>query len=176
MLFGGLLEYINGPSSTFPFVVFSSFGGFWLSYGATLLPSFNAFGAYSPSTEPQDIAKGLATQGFNASFGFFMLFMALLCLVYLVCAVRTNAVFCVIFSGLFVGFTFLTATFWFVAEGEAVASNTLYLGGASFFITCMAGWYLLFALLFIAVDFPVRLPLVPLGGLVKGYDEKRKTF
>ena len=103
-----------------------------------------------------------------------MLFMALLCLVYLICALRTNAVFCVIFAGLFVGFTFLTATFWFVAEADAAASRTLYLGGASFFVTCMAGWYLLFALLFIAVDFPLRLPLVPLGGFVKGYEEKKK--
>ncbi|ETI28496.1 hypothetical protein G647_00945 [Cladophialophora carrionii CBS 160.54] len=176
MLLGGFLEYVAGPANTFPFVVFASFGGFWLSYGATLLPFFNAFGAYSPSTDEEDITLGLATKGFNASFGFFMLFMALLCLVYLICALRTNIVFCVIFGGLFVGFVFLTATFWFVAEGNATASRMLYLGGASFFLSCMAGWYLLFALLFIAVDFPLRLPLVDLSVWVKGYEEKKKAF
>jgi uncharacterized protein len=176
MLLGGFLEYLAGPANTFPFVVFSSFGGFWLSYGATLLPFFNAFGAYSPSTDPQDITRGLATQGFNASFGFFMLFMAVLCLVYLICALRTNAVFCVIFMGLVGGFLSLTVTFWCVAEGNAVASRVLYLAGASFFLTCMAGWYLLFALLFVAVDFPLRLPLLPLVGWIKGYDERRKVY
>lgn len=172
MLLGGLMEYI--AANTFPFVVFASFGGFWFSYGATLLPFFNAFGAYSP--DPTDITAGLATKGFNASFGFFMIFMAVLCLIYLICALRTNAVFVVIFAGLFVGFIFLTATFWFTADGLGAASRTLYLGGASFLVSCMAGWYLLIALLFVAVDFPVQLPLVNLSDWVKGYSERRKSL
>ncbi|KIX08618.1 uncharacterized protein Z518_03274 [Rhinocladiella mackenziei CBS 650.93] len=172
MLLGGLFEYVAG--NTFPFVVFASFGGFWFSYGATLLPFFNAFGAYSP--DPEDITAGLATQGFNASFGFFMIFMAVLCLIYLVCALRTNLVFVIIFAGLFVGFIFLTATFWFTAEGDSAASRTLHLGGAAFFITCMAGWYLLLALLFLSVDFPIQLPLVDLSGWIQSYSAKSKSL
>ena len=159
-----------------PFVVFASFGGLWLAYGATLFPFFNAFGVYSPSKDPQDITPGLATQEFNASFGFFMPFMAVLCLVHLVCALRTNVVFCVILAGVLVGCILLTAIFWFVAAGDAVPSKTLYLGGASFFLTSMAGWYLLCALLFIAVDYPPSMPLVDLGGWLKQYKERKKAF
>lgn len=66
MLIGGLLEFFLG--NTFPAVVFFSFGAFWLSFGTTLIPQFNAFGAYAPA-DATSVAAGLATQGFNASFG-----------------------------------------------------------------------------------------------------------
>ncbi len=95
MLLGRLLEYINGLASTVSFMVFIYFNGFWLSYGASLLPFFNTFGAYLPT------------------------------------------------------------------------------GGVRFFVTCMAGWY---SLLFIAVDFLLRLSLVPHGGFIKVYEEKKGAF
>lgn len=65
MLLGGLGEWIIG--NTFPFVVFCSFGAFWLSFGGTLQPFFHAYGAYS--SDPNDPALGLETVGFNAGFG-----------------------------------------------------------------------------------------------------------
>lgn len=164
MLLGGLLEWVAG--NTFPFVVFASFGGFWLSYGATLLPFFNAFGAYSP--DPENITAGLTTQGFNATFGFFMIFMAVLCFIYLICSLRTNLVFVLIFAGLFGGFILLTITFWQLAEGNSSASRTLFIAGISFLCACMAGWYLLLALLLTAVDFPIALPLVDLSAFIPG--------
>jgi uncharacterized protein len=66
MIVGGFLEFLLG--NTFPFVVFMSFGAFWLSFAATLQPQYNAYGAYAPpgSTSPAD---GLSTVGFSASFG-----------------------------------------------------------------------------------------------------------
>ena len=66
LLVGGILEFIIG--NTFPFVVFMSYGAFWLSLGATLRPDFNAYGAYAPpdSTSP---AAGLQSGDFNTSFG-----------------------------------------------------------------------------------------------------------
>lgn len=72
MIIGGVMEFILG--NTFPFVVFCSFGGFWLSFAATLTPFYNAYGAYSPTDNPVD---GLNTVGFNASFGAFILLMSL---------------------------------------------------------------------------------------------------
>jgi hypothetical protein len=66
MMVGGLLEFFLG--NTFPAVVFFSFGAFWLSFGGTLIPQFNAFGAYAPA-DATSAAAGLAAQGFNASFG-----------------------------------------------------------------------------------------------------------
>lgn len=66
MLVGGLLEWVLGNS--FPAVVFCSFGGFWFSYGATLIPSFAAYASYAPAGA-ESAAEGLSTTGFNASFG-----------------------------------------------------------------------------------------------------------
>ncbi|KAK1816916.1 hypothetical protein LTR12_008638 [Friedmanniomyces endolithicus] len=64
MILGALGEWIIG--NTFPFVVFGSFGAFWLSFAGTLTPSFNAYGAFSTTSNP---AEGLTVPTFNASFG-----------------------------------------------------------------------------------------------------------
>lgn len=60
-----IYQFILG--NTFPFVVFGSFGAFWLSFAATLQPFYNAYGAYAP--DPSMPAGGLETTGFTASFG-----------------------------------------------------------------------------------------------------------
>jgi uncharacterized protein len=69
MMLGGLLEFFLG--NTFPSVVFCTFGAFYPTFGATLLPQFNAFAAYAPADATSPTA-GLQTQGFNASFGKFL--------------------------------------------------------------------------------------------------------
>lgn len=57
-------------------------GAFWLAFGGTLVPAFNAYGAYV--TDPEVAATnmgnpgnpaGLQTPAFNASFAFFLVFM-----------------------------------------------------------------------------------------------------
>jgi succinate-acetate transporter protein len=67
MIIGGILEWVLGNS--FASIVFCTFGGFWLSYGGTLVPSFNAYGAYATPGGEEII--GLTTRGFNASIGEF---------------------------------------------------------------------------------------------------------
>ena len=115
MIIGAIGEWIVG--NTFPFVVFGTFGkcpfwhpttpprsaaqltrtlslhtgAFWLTFGGTLVPSFNSYGAYV--TNPTQMAGqdgnpgnplGLQTPGFNSSFAFFLLFMgALSSIIYL---------------------------------------------------------------------------------------------
>ncbi|KAL1594374.1 hypothetical protein SLS60_010134 [Paraconiothyrium brasiliense] len=64
MILGSLGEFLIG--NTFPFVVFGSFGAFWLGWAATLQPFYNAYGAYSTTDNPAD---GLATVGFRSSYG-----------------------------------------------------------------------------------------------------------
>lgn len=66
MLIGGLFEWILGNS--FPAIVFLSFSGFWLTFGATLNPSFAAFSSYA-APDAASPSEGLETTGFNASFG-----------------------------------------------------------------------------------------------------------
>jgi len=112
MILGSIGEWIVG--NTFPFVVFGTFGkhlqspvcgpisaqsppkqstpdcfplpigAFWGAFGCTLVPWFNAYGAYV--TDPTQAAKsmgnpgnplGLQSPSFNASFAFFLLFMGM---------------------------------------------------------------------------------------------------
>src|ERR1700712_2792031 len=112
MILGGFLEFILG--NTFPFVVFMSFGAFWLSFAATLQPFYAAYGSYSP--DPDAPAEGLATVGFTASFAFFLVFMGVLCFIYLLCALRTNVIFVVIFFTLVCAFGLLAGTYWQLAN------------------------------------------------------------
>jgi len=181
MVVGGFLEFILG--NTFPFVVFVSFGAFWLTFAATLQPFYYAYGLYAPAGEAE--TAGLNTVGFTASFGFFLLFMGVLCFIYLICSLRTNIVFVVIFFTLVVAFGLLTATYWYNAEALASdpvdASTLAYAGrlqiaaGASLFVTSMAGWWIFFAIMLAALDFPFQIPVGDLSTLIKGASERAKA-
>ncbi|KAI9759988.1 MAG: hypothetical protein M4579_001925 [Chaenotheca gracillima] len=166
MILGGVGEFLLG--NTFPSVVFCSFGGFWLSFAATLTPSYNASGAYAEG----DPIVGSTSAGFTASFAFFLLFMGLLCFIYMICSLRTNIVFVVIFFTLVMGFTLLAATYWQVANGNAVAAGKLQIaGGAFLFITCMAGWWIFFAQMLASLDFPFQIPVGDLSTMIKSGTE-----
>ncbi|ORY62587.1 GPR1/FUN34/yaaH family-domain-containing protein [Pseudomassariella vexata] len=159
MLLGGILEYIR--RNTFPAVVFSSFGAFWLTFGATLMPQFNAYAAYAPTGAAA--VEGLKTKGFNASFGFFALSMMILCFVYMICAIRTNLVFLLMFVTLTLVFGFVTAAYFVLASNYAgnakLAGNFLVTAGACAFTTTAIGWYTFLSMMFQSVDFPIVLPV-----------------
>ncbi|CZT13968.1 related to Y.lipolytica GPR1 protein and Fun34p [Rhynchosporium agropyri] len=179
MLVGGFLEFILG--NTFPFVVFMSFGAFWLTFAATLQPFYAAFGSYAPAGEPE--AAGIATVGFTASFAFFLVFMGLLCFIYLICALRTNVVFVIIFATLVPSFGLLAGAYWHnalaLSTGSASHAETAHkcqvAAGAFTFVTSMAGWWIFFAIMLAALDFPFQLPVGDLSTLIKGASEKVKT-
>lgn len=165
MIVGSILEFILG--NTFPFVVFGSFGAFWLTYAATLTPYMNASNAYAPG----DPAAATNPQ-FLATFGFFLVYMGLLCLVYLICALRTNIVFVGIFATLVPAFGLLASVFWHGAQGVLVPHHQT-AAGALTFITCLLGWYLFFVQLLASVDFPLNLPVGDLSRFIKGASEKK---
>ncbi|KAF7198346.1 Protein alcS [Pseudocercospora fuligena] len=175
MILGSLGEFILG--NTFPFVVFGSFGAFWLAFAATLQPFYNAYGAYS--TDASNPAEGLETVGFNASFAFFLLFMGVLCFLYMILALRTNLIFFLIFMTLVPAFGLLAAAYWNLAKGTpaAAASAKTYTiaAGALTFVTDMLGWWIFFAILLASLDFPFQLPVVDLSRFVKGASDKKKA-
>lgn len=179
MIVGGFLEFILG--NTFPFVVFMSFGAFWLTFGATLQPFYYAYGSYAPAGEPE--AAGLGTVGFTASFGFFLVFMGVLCFIYLICSLRTNVVFVIIFFTLVLAFGLLAGTYWQTANSianadptaAALAGRLQIAAGACTFVTCMAGWWIFFAIMLAALDFPFQIPVGDLSTAIKGYSEKQKV-
>jgi succinate-acetate transporter protein len=180
MIVGGFLEFILG--NTFPFVVFSSFGAFWLTFAATLQPFYFAYGSYAPTGAPE--SAGMNTVGFTASFAFFLVFMGVLCFIYLICSLRTNVVFVVIFFTLVIAFGLLAGAYWQIANGlgdTPVLAQKLALfnrlnkaAGAFTFVTCMAGWWIFFAIMLAVLDFPIQIPVGDLSTMIKGFSEKQK--
>lgn len=136
LTFGAIGEWILG--NTFPAVVFFTFGGFWFSFGGTLMPFFAAISSYTPEGAPAD-----AVDGFFNSFAFFLLFMAVLCFIYMICALRTNVILVFILFCFCFTFPLLSASYWYLTAGHvAYATNCRIAGGAFAFIASMAGWYL----------------------------------
>ncbi|KAI1133350.1 GPR1/FUN34/YaaH-class plasma membrane protein [Nemania abortiva] len=174
MSLGGLLEFFLG--NTFSSVVFVTFGAFWLSYGGLLLPQFNAYAAYAPA-DATSIAEGLQTQGFNASFGFVTLSMALLSFMYLICSVRTNIAFVIVFLSLVIVFGLITGAYWLLAQdyvGNAAYATKLLVGaGASSFVCAATSWWILFTLMFASVDMPFSLPLGDLSTRIRGASDRK---
>ncbi|KAJ9643335.1 hypothetical protein H2204_002231 [Knufia peltigerae] len=168
MTLGGLLEFILG--NTFPFVVFGSFGAFWLAFGATLTPYFNASIAYDPSNPAQASSDPV----FAATFAYFHVYMGVLCFVYLVCALRTNIIFVLIFATLVAAFGTLAAFFFTIGDG-APKIHLQHAAGGITFVTCLLGWYLFFVQLLASVDFPINLPVGDLSRFIKGASERSGT-
>jgi hypothetical protein len=91
--------------------------------------------------------------------GYLMISMGILCLIYLICSVRTNLVFFLIFFTLVPAFGLLAATFFLNALGKlTIAAKTEEAAGAFVFVTCILGWYILMAIMLASVDFPFDLP------------------
>lgn len=79
------IGYTEAPSEELALISLTYLpGAFWLTFGGTLDPTFNSYGAYV--TDPKVAAThmgqpgnpaGLQTPAFNASFAFFLVFMGL---------------------------------------------------------------------------------------------------
>ena len=68
------------------------FGAFWLSFGGTLQPFYGAAKAYDPTATQ---AKALTDPTFANTFAYFMVYMGVLCFIFLVASIRTSTcLFC----------------------------------------------------------------------------------
>lgn len=172
-ILGSILEWILG--NTFPFIVFASYGAFWLALGATLQPDFNAQSFYvDPSAAPDVQAAGQSE--FYASFGFFYMVMALVTFFFVIASFRTNVVFVLIFIFIDLTFLMLTACYWTLAQGMTTVGQKLQIAaGAFIFVFCIFGWYLFLVLILLAVDFPVELPVGDLSTRIKSATDRRKA-
>jgi uncharacterized protein len=159
---GGIGEWILG--NTFPSVVFFTFGGFWGAFGATLTPFFNAVAAYDNA------------DGFYNSFAMFLIFMAVLCFLYAIAALRTNICLVAILVCFTVTFPCLAASYFDAARGELGMSSQLRIIGAAFaFAASLIAWYLWFSMILDSVDFPLSLPVGDLSTLIKGRTKKEDS-
>jgi hypothetical protein len=101
----------------------------------------------------------VATNSLTIILGYFMICMGILCLIYLICSIRTNLVFFLIFFTLVPAFGLLAGAFFNAAMGKlAIAAKCQEAAGAFTFVTCMCGWYILLAIMLASVDFPFDLP------------------
>lgn len=172
-ILSSIFEILLGNS--FSSIVFAIYGGFFLSFAATLTPTFAAYASYSsdPLTKP---TEGLATRGFNASFAFWLVFLALITLIFLICSLRTNIVFVVLFFSLTITFSLQSAAYFLNAAdivGNASSVSKIVKGsGGCLFVTCMAGWYIFLALMLAVVDFPVQIPVGDLSSVIRGKSER----
>jgi hypothetical protein len=88
-----------------------------------------------------------------------MISMGILCFVYLICSIRTNLIFFLIFFTLVPAFGLLAGVFFNTSLGNAaVAAKCQEAAGAFTFVTCILGWYILMAIMLASVDFPFDLP------------------
>lgn len=161
MVIGGVLEFFLG--NTFPFVVFVSFGGFWLSF-ATLNSAFygiqSAYGATA--------AAGASTVAYESGLAFYLIFWGVLCFIYFIISLRTNVVFAVIFITVDMAFILLSAEYWQLANGNTGTAGHLQTAAGAFAFVCtLAGWYLLIVILLDSLDFPLTLPVGDLSGFIK---------
>ncbi|KAF7337227.1 Transcriptional activator of ethanol catabolism AlcS [Mycena sanguinolenta] len=162
MTIGGVFEWVLG--NTFPFVVFVTFGGFWLSLGVLFDPSKGIASAF---------AEGTNSPAFNHGIQFYFTFWAVLCILYLIAGVRTNLVFMYVFATLVFAFSFLAAAYREAGLGNASMSTTfLKTAGAFGFANVVGGWYLAVVLVFAAVEMPFELPVGDLSGFLS---KKKKT-
>ena len=88
--------------------------------------------------------------------------MGALCVIYSICALRTNLVLFLILFLLVPAFSLLTAGYFHTALGNAAAAKACIVAGGAFaFVICMLGWYIFAAILLASVDFPLNLPGKP---------------
>ena len=102
---------------------------------------------------------GLNTVGFHSSFAFFFIAMGIMCLIYLVCSIRTNIAFVLIFFTLVCAFGCLAGAYFQASNGNAkMAGNLTIAAGAFTFVTCASGWWIFFAIMLASLDFPFQIP------------------
>ncbi|KAJ7602922.1 GPR1/FUN34/yaaH family-domain-containing protein [Mycena rosella] len=84
MTIGAVFEWVVG--NTFPFIVFGTFGGFWLSVAVLFDPTMQIASAFPDGTN---------TPAYNHGIQFYFTFWAVLAALYFVASLRTNVAFAV---------------------------------------------------------------------------------
>ncbi|PMD61894.1 transcriptional activator of ethanol catabolism AlcS [Hyaloscypha bicolor E] len=169
LIIAAILEFFLG--NTFPTVVFFGYGAHFLTFGSTFQPFYAAVSSYTTDGSQQQ------TPAFASSFGFYVLFMGVLSFVFLICSLRTNIVFVLIFIAATLGFCLAAGAFWTTAQGMAIGAILLKGTGGAFFAAAMFGWYLLAVIMFATLDLPFlgQLPVGDLSTVVKGRSQMKEV-
>ncbi|CCF58519.1 hypothetical protein KAFR_0E03680 [Kazachstania africana CBS 2517] len=124
-LFAGLLCFVTGD--TYAMTVFSSFGGFWISWGCINTDQFHSISAYD--SDPVMLAN---------IEGFFLAGWTVFTFLMLMCTLKST-------WGLFLLLTFLDLTFLLLTIGVFTGNNNVSMAGGYFgILASCCGWYSLY--------------------------------
>jgi succinate-acetate transporter protein len=127
--YGGLVQLLAGmwefkTGNTFGATAFSSYGGFWLSFGLIFIPSANIVGSYAGNTALLE-----------KSLGYYLLGWTIFTGIMLIASHRSNYGLISLFFFLFITFIMLTAG----KLNESVPCTQA--GGALGVVTAFIAWY-----------------------------------
>jgi succinate-acetate transporter protein len=145
VFYGGIAQFAAGmwefrSGNTFGATAFSSYGAFWLSFAALLLPVFGAG----------------AVVGSQTAIGYYLLGWTIFTGIMMLGSFRTNGATALVFIALFV-------TFLLLAIGNLGAnSNIVHIGGYVGLVTAVLAWYTALAGVLAGVSGgKINLPTVP---------------
>lgn len=153
LFYGGIAQLLAGmwefrAGNTFGATAFSSYGAFWLSFAALLLPGFG--GALLLKPGPSGSAVGIYLIGWTVVTGILML-----------ASFRTTGATALVFVLLFITFLLLALGAY---NGNAAGSGLTQYGGYVGIVTAIAAWYAALAgVLTGASNGKINLPTVPLS-------------
>lgn len=91
-------------------------GFFWISLGFIFYVPTGILASYSPNGD--SVTEGLTSAGFNADLGLWLVFWGLAIFVVLICSIRTNITFIVLFTILDAGLFIFAASHFQIAGGN----------------------------------------------------------
>ncbi|KAJ5333102.1 GPR1/FUN34/yaaH protein [Penicillium brevicompactum] len=159
LLITSILEFIIG--NTFPCVVRV------LVRICSYYDTFFQCSCQAPySSSGTDTAAGLASESFMNTYAFLFITMAVLMVIFMICATRINVVYTLIFLSLLLVFLFLSAAYWQLGQANSIVGNRCVKGaGGSLFVASLLGFYLLIVQLFESIGFPCFLPVGDLASV-----------
>lgn len=131
IFYGGTVQILAGlqefkAGNTFGATAFCSYGGFWLSYGILLIPSFG-------------ILKGFTAAQINAAAAWFLVAWAIFTGYMFLAALRSNLALLTVFGLLFLAYVALAI------NAFTLGAVWLQIGGWIGILTALAAWYTAFA-------------------------------
>lgn len=133
--------------NTFGATAFSSYGGFWLSFGLIFIPGAGILDAYSTKSTVQNLENSL---------GLYLLGWTIFTGIMLIASHRSNCGLVALFFFLFITFVLLTASKFNASTPLQVA------GGAFGVVTAIIAWYNALSGLLTKDNSHFTLPTVPL--------------
>ncbi|HZC04404.1 MAG TPA: acetate uptake transporter [Ktedonobacterales bacterium] len=153
VFYGGIAQFSAGmwefrTGNTFGATAFSSFGAFWLSFAALLIPGFGV--AFGSKTGPSTSALGWYLLGWTIFTGIMMLG-----------SFRTNGATAAVFVLLFLTFLLLAIGAF---SGQGAGQGMTQIGGYVGILTALVAWYTALAGVLAAVSSgKINLPVMPMA-------------